>query len=52
MRAVVGRATDSLMKMVDISQLVGIMKFVFMTKERVFVQTSASHLMALLPSIN
>ena len=52
MRAVVGRATDSLMKMVDISQLVGIMKFVFMTKERVFVQTSASHRMALLPSIN
>ena len=33
MRVVVDRATDSLMKLYDISQLVGIMNFPFITRE-------------------
>ena len=48
-RVVVGRATDSWMKLDDISQLVGILTFVFSIKKLVFERTSALPLMKLLP---
>ena len=49
MRVVVGSPIESLMKLDDISQLIGIMNFVFLNKELEFERTSASPLMALVP---